>query len=339
MSLIRTIEQFCAHVRVSATGTDLANLEPDLRVAERQQLRPILGPALYNELSALSDADLQAALDEPASATGALLRLVHEALANLGLLEYLPLNQLQISDGGVYLMSGGKSPFQWQINELKASLRGKGFNALEAVLSYLNEHVDEFPAWATSVAAIEARALLLPSATEFTRHYDINGSRLTYQAFLPLIRKVERFQLEAVLSAEYLLELKVQLVAGTLTPDNQAVLEDYLRPALAHLVVAKAVGEVGLSFNGATIELNIFRPDNANEREADAGLDELLKRKASQAAEDAQVYLTKLRRRLNMLASGVRYATYFNSSAYVDPQAPRPTVRTALDSPTYGFFG
>jgi hypothetical protein len=339
MSLIRTIDQFCAHVRVSASGSSLENLEPDLRVAERQQLRPVLGHALYNELNALSSDELQAALDDPASTTGGLLRLVHEALANLGLLECLPLNQLQVSDGGVFLMSGGKSPFQWQINELKTSLRNKGYNALEAVLAYLDEHVDDFPAWASSVAAVEARVLLIPSATEFTRHYDINGSRLTYQAFLSIIRKVERFQLEAVIGAEYLRELKAQLVAGTLTPDNRDVLDDYLRPALAHLVVAKAVGEVGLSFNGANIELNIFRPDNANEREADAGLDELLKRKASQAAEDAQGYLTKLRRHLNMWASGTRYATYFTSSAYVDPQAPRPTVRNAVDSPTYGFFG
>lgn len=339
MSLIRTIDQFCAHVRVSTTGTDLANLEPDLRLVERQQLRPVLGPALHNELSALSDDDVQAALDDSTSTTGALLRLVHEALANLGLLEYLPLNQLQVSDGGVFLLSGGKSPFQWQINELKASLRNKGFNALEAVLTYLQEHVDDFPAWATSAAAVDARVLLISSATEFTRHYDINGSRLTYQAFLPLLRKVERFQLGAVLSAEYLRELKTQLVAGTLTPDNQLVLEDYLRPALAQLVVAKAVSEVGLSFNGANIELNIFRPDNANEREADAGLDELLKRKASSAAEDAQVYLTDLRGYLNREASLTRYATYFNSSAYVDPQAPRPVVRNAVGSPAYGFFG
>jgi hypothetical protein len=339
MSLIRTIEQFCAHVRVSTTGTDLANLAPDLRLVERQQLRPVLGPALHNELSALSDEDLQAALDDSTSATGALLRLVHEALANLGLLEYLPLNQLQINDGGVYVMSGGKSPFQWQINELKASLRNKGFNALEAVLTYLDEHVDDFPAWATSAAAVDARVLLISSATEFSRHYDINGSRLTYQAFLPLIRKVERFQLEALLSAEYLRELKAQLVASTLAPDNRDVLDEYLRPALAHLVVAKAVGEVGLSFNGANIELNIFRPDNANEREADAGLDGLLKQKASQAAADAQVYLTKLRRHLNSQASLTRFATYFTSSAYVDPQAPRPTVRNSVDSPTYGFFG
>lgn len=338
MTLIRTLDQFCAHVRVSGSGTRLENLEPDLRVAERRHLRPLLGPALYNELSALSDADVQAALDDSTSATGGLLLLVHEALANLGLLEYLPLNQLQITDGGVYVISGGSRPFQWQIDQLKASLRAKGTNALESVLEYLEAHVADFPAWATSLAAVQARELLISSAAEFTRHYDIAGSRLTYQALLAVIRKVERFELEPVLSYDYLSELKAQLVAGQVSADNQVVLERFLRPALAHLVVAKAVPEVGLTFNGAAVELNIFRPDDSNSKEADASLDQLLSAKVSQARADGQVFLTQLRRHLNMYASGLRFATYFNSSAYVDPQAPRPAVRAGVDSPTYPFF-
>jgi hypothetical protein len=338
MSLIRTIYQFCAHVRVSADSTQLENLEPDLRVAERRHVRAVLGPALYNELSALSDVDVQAALDDPASATGGLLRLVHEALANLGLLEYLPLNQLQITDGGVYVISGGSRPFQWQIDQLKASLRGKGYNALESVLEYLEAHLLDFPAWATSLAAVQAREQLIASAAEFTRHYDIAGSRLTYQALLATLRKVERFELEPVLSFEYLTELKAQLVAGVVSADNQVVLERFLRPALAHLVVAKAIPEVGLTFNGSAVELNIFRPDDSNSKEADASLDSLLSLKVSQAHADGLVFLTQLRRHLNMYASGIRFATYFSSSAYTDPQAPRLVVRSAPDSPTF-FLG
>jgi len=338
MSLIRTISQFCAHVRVSESGTLLENFEPDMRVAERRHLRPVLGPALYNELSALSNEQVQAALDDSASATGGLLRLVHEALANLGLLEYLPLNQLQINDGGVYVNTGGSRPFQWQIDQLKASLRGKGYNALESVLEHLEAHVADFPAWATSAAAVQAREQLIASAAEFTRHYDIAGSRLTYQALLATLRKVERFELEPVLSLDYLTELKAQLVAGRVSADNQVVLERFLRPALAHLVVAKAIPEVGLTFNGSAVELNIFRPDDANGKEADASLDQLLSLKLNQARADGQVFLTQLRRHLNMYASGIRFATYFRSSAYTDPQASRPVVRQTADSPTI-FFG
>jgi hypothetical protein len=339
MSLIRTMEQFTDHVKVNY-GTDLANFEPDLRVAERQRVRPVLGPALFNELSALSDDELAAVLADPADVRGGLLRLVHEATANLAALEYLTLNQVQISSGGVHIFSDAakKTAFQWQINDLKGYFRRKGYNALEEVLTYLEAHVDAFAAWASSPAATQARALFIASASEFSRHYDIADSRLTYVALLPTMRKVERFQLEAVLGSEYFAELKAQLLTGTLTADNEYVLTEYLRPALAHLVVAKAVPEVGLTFNGAALELNIYRFDDANQKEADASLDSLIQLKVSQASADAQVYLTKLRRHLNRWASGIRFATYFSSSAYTDPTAPRPAVSNAVDSPTYRFF-
>ena len=336
MTLLRTIDHFRAYVKVNY-NSELTNFEPDLRLAERQRVRPLLGPALYNELSALSDAALQAALDDVTSATGQLLRLVQEAVANLGALEYLPLSQVKISDRGIALMVD-KTAFQWQINELRASFRRKGYDALEAVLLFLDEHAADFPAWVTSAAATEARRQLIATATEFSRHYDIGGSHLTYLSLLPTLRKVERFQLGAVLGVAYLAELRAELIAGSVSADNQLVLDEYVRPALAHLVVAKAVPEVGLSLHEGNLELNVFRFDNANEKEADASLDQLLASKVSQAETDGQNYLLQLRQYLNALASPTRYATYFTSSTYRDPSAPRPVVRSAVDSPTYKFF-
>jgi hypothetical protein len=340
MSLIRNIDQFRAYVIVNY-GTNLQNLGPDMRVAERQRIRPTLGPALYNDLSALSDDDLAAALADPADVRGGLLRLVQEAVANLAALEYLVLNQVQISSSGVHIFSDAakKTAFQWQIKDLQGYFRRKGYNALEEVLTYLEAHADDFPGWASSAAAIEARALFINSAAEFSTHYDIAGSRLTYNALLATMRKVERFRLKAVLGAEYYDELKALLRAGTqLSFDDEYVLEEYVRPALAHLVVAKAVPEVGIGFNGAALELNVYRFDDANQKEADASIDALLTKKIAQAEADAQVFLTDLRRYLNRQASATKYATYFASSTYTDPQAPRPTVRTAVDSPTI-YFG
>lgn len=336
MSLIRTIDQFRAYVIVNY-GTNLENLGPDMRVAERQRIRPTLGPALYNDLSALSDDDLAAALADPADVRGGLLRLVQEAVANLAALEYLVLNQVQISNSGVHIFSdaGKKTAFQWQIKDLQGYFRRKGYNALEEVLTYLEQHVADFPGWASSSAATEARALFINSAGEFSTHYDIAGSRLTYNALLATLRKVERFRIKAVLGPEYFEAIKAQLLAGVLSVDDAYVLDEYVRPALAHLVVAKAVPEVGIGFNGAALELNVYRFDDANQKEADASIDMLLAKKVAQAEADGQVYLTDLRRYLNRQASATRYATYFTSSSYTDPQAPRPTVRSAADSPTY----
>lgn len=346
MSFIRTAEQFQAHVGINQ-NTELAPFLPDLRVVETQRLRPLLGAALYHELQALPDADVAALLDpapgSPADVRGELLRLVQCAAANLAALEYLAVQQVQISDVGVHIFSDGgkKTAFQWQINELRASFRRKGFNALEEVLEYLDAHLDApaLAAWATSDAATASHKLFIATARQFSEHYDIGNSRLTYLALLPTLRKVERFQLEAVLGTALFLELREQLMDRDLSADNRLLLDHYLRPALAHLVVAKALnGDVGLGLNGDAIELNVYRADDSNNKEADAGIAQLLTMKAAQALADGQVFLTKLRQFLNAEASATRFVSYFTSTAYTSPTAPRPTVSNAQFSPTYGFF-
>lgn len=341
MSFIRTIAQFCAHVRVNVSGTDLENLAPDLRLVETQRLRPLLGPALYNDLQALSDNAIEELLD-PASTDvrSELLRLVQLAAANLALVEYLPLLQVLISDAGVNLM-GGKTAFQWQIKDLQASFRRKGYNALEEVLEYLDAHIDapELASWGTSTAAVATHQYLLATARQFSEHYAIADSRLTYLALLPTLRKVERFDLAPVLGPALYAELKEQLIDRDLSDDNALLLDLYLRPALAHLVVARALnGDVGLAFNGDVVELNMYRPDDSNAKEADASFSQLLTLKAQGALGDGHIFLDQARQYLNAHASATKYASYFHSATYTAPGGARPVVANAAEKPTYRFF-
>lgn len=338
MSFIRTIDQFTAHLSLNV-NSNLDPLLPSLRVVENGRLRGLLGP-LYASLQALTDEEVTTLL-APGSTDvrSELLRLVQCAAANLAMVHYLPLAQVQISDAGISLLVA-KTAFQWQVNDLKGMLMATGYNALEEVLRYLEEHreASELAAWATSPAAAASRRHFLATATQFSEHYGIADSRLTYLALLPTIRKMEAFQLEPVLGTGYYQQLKAELLTGTLSDDSRLVLEEYLRPALAHLVAAKAVPEVGLTFNGASLQLNIYRFDDSNNKEADAGIDALLVNKIDQAWKDGQVYLTRLRTFLNAAASADRFATYFASPTYTDPTAPRPVVSNAATNPTYRFF-
>jgi len=335
-AFIRTAEQFKAQVSVDAP---LAEVERSLRIAEGARLRELLGP-LYASLQALTDAEV-ASLLEPGSTDvrAELLQLVQGAAANLAMVHYLPFVQVHIDSTGVALLVD-KTAFQWQINDLKGAFTALGYTALEDVLRYLEAHREapELAAWATSPAAARSRRHFLATATEFSLHYDIADSRLTYLALLATLRKVEAFHLEPVLGTSYYQALKGELLTGTLSADSQLVLDEYLRPALAHLVVAKAVPEVGLTFQGSSLQLNIYRFDDANTKEADAGLDALLTLKIDQAWKDGQVYLTKLRTFLNASASATRFATYFASPTYTDPTAPRPVVGNAAENKTYRFF-
>ena len=205
----------------------------------------------------------------------------------------------------------------------------------EKVLAFLQQHRDEFPTWAGSEAARQHRELFISTAAAFSQHYNINNARYTFLSLASLVRKTESFALEPALGSDFFDELKEQLASETLTADNAALVSKYLQPALAHLTMAQAIGELGFSLNGQALELNIYRPDNSNSKESDPGLQRLLDMKQEQALEDGERYLRRLRKLLNESASATRYATYFNSSVYEQPAGPE-NYTTATTSPVFG---
>ncbi|MCA8831964.1 DUF6712 family protein [Hymenobacter pini] len=337
MGLITTIEQYREHVRVNKTGFTLGSILPDMVLVEQERIKPLIGAAYYYQLEGKvrSNATLT-------DAETAVLTLLRRAVACLAMVSYLPLGQLLISDMGVTVTDSGdqKQPYQWQINQLRSNLQGKGLNALEQALNLLDEHIDapEFAEWATSAAATASHKFFLNTASAFSEHYNIGSSRLTYLALLPTLRKMERFSIEPVLGSAYYLELKEQIMDRDLSADNLHVLDQYVRPALAHLVIAKAVPEIGLTLQGDALGLDVNRLEETGPRDPTPSLDGLLALKVEQAMSDAQVYLERLTKHLNSAASPTKYATYFSSSAYRDPSTPRATVRTAPDGATYGWM-
>ncbi|OUJ68819.1 DUF6712 family protein [Hymenobacter crusticola] len=338
MSLITTLDEFRAHVGVNKGTFTLASVQPDMRLVELYRVKPLVGPAFFNQL----DAKLKAK-SELTAAEQEVLALLQCAVATLSMVEYLPLNQVEISDMGVHITTTGdkKTAFQWQIDRLLSGWTKKGYNALERALDLLDENIEapEFEAWATSAARTASLKFFLNTAVQFSEHYNIGNSRLTYLAMLPTLRKMERFSIEPVLGPSYYLELKQQVLDRSLTAENEQVMELYVRPALAHLTVGKAVPELGLGLNGDAIELNVYRLDDSNRKESDGSIDALLAMKVQQALSDADVFLTRLRTHLNANASATKYATYFGSASYQAPGTPRPTVVTPKDSPIYGWLG
>jgi hypothetical protein len=336
MGLINTTEEFRQYVRLNASTEDanfLDLLQADMLLVEYDQLRPLLGDSFFEGLLETVAAD--------GDAVQLRLRyLLCLALANLTMVEGVDALQVQISGSGIQIVSDAnvKTAFQWQIDNLKLMYCRKGYGALDKVLDFLDAHATDFPTWAGSPAAARSREFFISSAEQFTEHYNISHSRQTYLALLSIIRKMERFALVPVLGQEYFAELKAEQAAGTLTPENAAIVADFLRPALAHIVMGSAIGEMGFALNGADFELNVFRPDDSNSKEADPGLQKLLDMKGDQALHDGERFLRLLRKKLNTEASAEKYATYFASSAYDAPATELAYITTETTAPVYGAF-
>jgi hypothetical protein len=311
-TLIATLEDFKKHVRLNASTDDsdyFNSLQADVLLAEDDYLRPALGAEFYDEL-----------LEATSNEAERLRYLLASSLANLTMVSFIDDAQVQISGSGVQIISTDreKTAFPWQIANLKVNYSRKGNNGLEKALAYLEAHTADFPSWAASDVAKKTRGFFITSATTFSESYNISNARLTFQALASLLRKTERFRLAPVLGEEFFDELKQQLRDGAVTAENEKLLDDYLRPALAHLVMAQAIGELGFS------------------KESDPGLTQLLEMKADQATDDGEHYLRKLTKHLNTTASETRYATYFHSAAYRPPVVV--DYLNAVTSPVLGAF-
>lgn len=321
-TLLTTLDEFRAGVPVNVTSS-IELLLPPVAAAERKYFRPLVGRAFYQELL---DAYVASDLSE---VQAELLELVQIALANLAYASQVTVAQLQIDDAGIRIASdeNNKTAFQWQINDLREYLSDTGHAALEEVLTFLDENRAEFPTYVQSEAYTANRTLLLNNARDFSRYYNIGGSRRTFLALVAIIGRLEVFTLEPALSSEFCAELRAEIQTGTVAPATEAVLR-LLHPALAHLSMSQAIGELSFNLNGAALELQVYRPDNANAKESDPGLTELLSLKRNQALEVGRDYLRKLVAFLNASASADRYPAYFRSSCYVSP-TPDPNALPA----------
>ena len=338
MPLLKTIDELKGYVAVAMQQLAPA-IALELAEAEAQVIAPVLGPTLLAWLQAQYDAP---GFDRLGTSLAAqLLRAVQAPLARLAVVNGVVTHQLSLDATGVHIMSTetSKTAFQWQTNQYQALLQRRGLANLDALVQWLEAHADASPelqAWAASAAGQRHRQELFTSTADFQLYENISASRAVFEALGPVRRRLERFELGPVLGEELLAELREQVLNRSLTSENENLLRTYVYPALASLTIGHAVPELGLALSGDGIDLTIARQDDSNAKEADAGLDQLLRSKASEALLAGARYLRQLTSYLDRTASATRLVTYFHSPTYSAPGQPALVVNT-LTSKTYKF--
>ncbi len=334
--LLNTIDELKSYVALDTEGI-LPSFALELVYVEDNLIRPLLGGALCTWLQTAYDAP---GFDPKGTGLDAqLLRAVQAPLARLSVAYNITLHMASIDETGVHIVSTDKSKtaFQWQTNQMQAFLLKRGYLGLDALVNWLEEHHADSPelqAWAASTAGQRHRRELFTSTAEFQEYELISNSRQVFEALRPVRRRMESFELQRVLGADFLFELREQVRTRAVSSENQMLLSTYVLPALACLTIGHAVPELGLRLTGEGIDLVIARIDDSNSKEADAGLDALLANKVNEALDAAARYLTRLTDYLDRTASVTRFATYFNSATYTDPHQVVGPVNTP-DSKIY----
>jgi hypothetical protein len=288
MALFSTTEELKEYL--PATGTfDFAAVKPYIHQAEVKYIMPYLGVDQFNQLRVAYQAN------SLSSAQTKLLELVRIPLANFAFALFVPVGQLQIAASGI--QQGGskdkKAAAQWQIDELQASFMNAGYDSIDPMLEYLEENKLLFPAWAGSSAYTVLKQFFINTARQFSEFVWINESRRTFLVLRAQMKKVEEFSILSILCKPLFAELKAQTLSSAISEANQVLL-DLIRPAVAHLTIARAIEELSVVFSENGIQVSNSTVSTYTKGKQPAP-DLQLQRLKSQAQTDGETYLAQIR--------------------------------------------
>lgn len=166
-----------------SSGLSDEQIKPSLTSTFDLFIVPVLGQSLADEIIKIQD-------DSSSADKSKVVEMCRKAVANLAFwFNFTELN-VRITDQGFQRQEGDtfKSLYKYQEDDLKDRFKNKGFNALDALLSYLDAHQDLFPDYKKSPAYTEKTSSLVRSAEEVDKIYFINRSQLVFLRLKPIIR-------------------------------------------------------------------------------------------------------------------------------------------------------
>lgn len=234
MSLIKSIDEVKNYLSVDISMQD-KTIMPYIKPAEEQVIR-LLGKEQYLELDEYYN---YADEDESDEELDALLPYVQRPIVNFAFFMGLSMLNVSIGENGIAVVSNSNlTPASKQrTDDLKADLEKAAYDALESLLEFLEENIDDYDSWSGSDAYAYQYSYLITSARRFDELLRINRSRLTYLQWLPTMADVELLEIYPVVSKDFCDELKTEMIADDVSEDNAVVLP-YIQKAVAYLTAS-----------------------------------------------------------------------------------------------------
>lgn len=290
MSLIKSTEEVKNYLSVDISMQD-KTIQPYIKPAEEQVIR-LLGKEQYEELD-----DYFNYSDEEVAELDALLPYVQRPVVNFAFFMGLSMLNVSIGENGIAVISNQNlAPASKQrTDDLKADLEKAAYDALESLLEFLEEHIDDYPLWEASEAYAYTYQYLINSARRFDELLRINRSRLTFLQWRPTMADVELLEIYPMVSKDYCDELKEEIKAGSVSEYNQLVLP-YLQKALAYLTASRELDKkydlTGRAYLMEAKKLLDANPDNYPTYKASSVYDSTITSYARhENEEDGQFYV------------------------------------------------
>ncbi len=286
--------------------------------AERDYLKPILGTTEYNNL-------VTASASLPL--TGATLDLYNELkqpLAQMAAYLAVPDIDLNLSSHGFTVFKDETSApaSQKRVADFRLSQLRKAMAGFDALLDWLHANAATYTDWAAGEGFTEFKQGFVNTTAHFNEVVDINGSRHLFMRLRPYRQKVEHYELKSYLGADLYDEVRTQITTNTVSADNQE-LWPFIQQAVCHRAMAKGIIALNLQIDERGY-LTAGIQESHTMKMQQVAKDEHINTLVKQHEAEADAFFEKLRNYLNANASATKYAVYFNSDLYVDPNGADP---------------
>ena len=311
--LIDNLSQVLTAASINVSNS-IENWFPYIGEAQETFIKPVLGDTLYQQLQETANPIVREPEQKPVDThLFDLLEMIRKPLALYALWLGADEFGVSISSQGIQVIETPthKTAPQYRVQNLKENWIRRANTSLDLVLKFLDEHKEDYPGYEPQDADLFIRGTL-----EFNSEVDIRESRRVFVSLKPVIRSVEKKYIRPTLSAELFDELKNAWKSDDDLTTAQMVLLDLIRPALAHLTMARALLEISIDI----LDWGIFDTAGntfANVSSKQASNKDRISIMAEANQRDGESELKALQQFLDETASEDVYPAYFHSTRYV----------------------
>lgn len=313
------VRKYCSIGR----DTQFEDIQSKLNRASRKFVVPEIGKALAASMETYYNGGSPDTTDD--TSNGLLVRL-QEAVANIGMLLYIPEGNVQVGSDGLNQNTNedsGPAPW-WAVKDLMRSYAQTGEEALDDVLDYMEANASSFTNWTSSDERAAFKDNLVQTTAEFNEHHNIFHSRRTFKALAPIMKEVEDLYLEQHLGSDTLDYFKTLSSPSAVEKKAQELLKStvvnftVLRACSTNLFTVSSEGMRSRSIMTVNSALERFTPAEES----------LIRKTEKEKERTANAYLGQLLKHLNSNASTTVFPVYFNSDYYEDPADQKEVTHT-----------
>ncbi len=246
------LEEIRRYLPVSS-ATSFSNISPFIQSAEVNYILPLLGRPLYDLVTRFYESpsgEVEGITVASKPRYGMLIEHIQRSLINLTYWSAFDFMNTLMNDAGFHRQESDteKTLYKYQEESLKAGFKNNGFDGLDTMLAYLEEHIAVFPLFQVSANYTQRKSSIIPDTATFNRIFNINGSRLVFLKVARFMTQVEDFEIQGILGSKLYERVKAEIVKAE--PDEKILrLIPYLQKPIAHLSIAKASFQLGINVN------------------------------------------------------------------------------------------